>query len=91
MPFHENSFVLVKDNARPHVFSSTLQFLRDKNITLLEWPACSPDCNPIDQLKMKIRSVWDEISLEEVQNMVRSFPSRLVEVVGAKGEKVDKY
>ena len=43
--------MLVQDNARPHVSTSSLKFLGDNHdVSLLECPACSPDCNPIEIL-----------------------------------------
>ena len=42
------------DNARPHVACVTRDFLHASNINILPWPACSPDCNPIEH-------AWDYI------------------------------
>lgn len=111
-PFHKEGFILQQDNARPHVSHASLQYLQNNDIELLEWPACSPDANPIEnlwgimvqrlyrrgrqysnisQLKEEIIRVWDQISLEEVQNLVRSFPSRLAEICGANGGNIKEY
>ena len=50
LPFHQQGFILMQDNATPHTSQSTLKFLEDKNIDVLEWAPHSPDCNPIEHL-----------------------------------------
>ena len=40
-------FLLVHDNARPHVAEVCQQFLHDEGIDALDWPARSPGLNPI--------------------------------------------
>ena len=42
------------DNSRNHRAHLVNKFLHDNNIARLEWPACSPDMNPIDH-------AWDTL------------------------------
>ena len=39
-----------QDNAPIHVSRSTKEWFKQNNINVMDWSACYPDCNPIENL-----------------------------------------
>jgi hypothetical protein len=68
------NFVLMQDNARPHVARIVTDYLQEQNIAIMQWPACSPDMNPIEHL-------WDELG-RRIRNR-QNAPITLLELENA--------
>lgn len=57
---HNGSYIFQHDNASIHASGSTRTFLSDMNVAVLDWPALSPDLNPIENLwGIIVRKVYD--------------------------------
>uniref|UniRef100_A0A8C8HEY5 Carbohydrate sulfotransferase n=1 Tax=Oncorhynchus tshawytscha TaxID=74940 RepID=A0A8C8HEY5_ONCTS len=95
-------FLLMQDNARPHVAGVCQQFLQEEGIDAMGWPARSADLNPIwdimsrsihhvapqtvQELADDLVQVWEEIPQETIRHLIRSMPKHCREVIQARGE-----
>lgn len=69
-------FIFQQDNASIHTSRVTMDFLRERNIPVMDWPACSPDLNPIENLwGWLVRRVYMNgqqfSSVEELRSAIR--------------------
>jgi hypothetical protein len=65
-PFSDRPWLLQHDNAPAHTSRATKQFLVKKRIKTLDWPASSPDLNPIEHLWKWVK---DEIEKARPTNL----------------------
>ncbi|GFX65395.1 transposable element Tcb2 transposase [Trichonephila clavipes] len=49
-----DAFILIDDNCKPHRANLVEDFLFEEGIVRMEWPACSPDMDPIEH-------IWDAL------------------------------
>ncbi len=63
-----------QDNAKPHTAAITTAWLHSRRVRVLNWPACSPDLSPIENIwliiKWKIRQKWPR-TLQQLETYIR--------------------
>ncbi|KAI4880825.1 hypothetical protein NFI96_000212, partial [Prochilodus magdalenae] len=75
-------FLLMQDNARPHVAGVCQQFLQHEGIKAMDWPARSPDPNPIEH-------IWDIMSCSIHQRHIA--PQNVQELADALVQSLSAY
>ncbi len=57
--FKDADFIFQQDSAPAHTAKSTKSWLNDHGVGVLDWPANSPDLNPIENLWVLSRGKWE--------------------------------
>ncbi len=96
--FKDADFIFQQDLAPAHTAKS---WLNDHGVGVLDWPANSPDLNPIDIVKRKMRNkrpknadelkatvkeTWASIPPQQCHKLITSMPRRIEAVIKAKGD-----
>ncbi len=68
-------FILQQDLAPAHTAKGTKSWFNDHSVTVLDWPANSPDLNPIEychDLKVTIKATWASIPPQQCHKLITS-------------------
>ena len=99
-----NGFILVDDNARPHRHHQVNEFVEENGVERMDWPAKSPDLNPIEQvwayMKERInRRLTEHHGIAQLRHMVQQewanlppqFVNRLVRSMNSRARQCVMY
>jgi len=66
---YPEGYILQQDNARCHTSKSTTEWFDKQGITVLKWPAMSPDLNPIENLWSVIKGRLEKLDPSRMEDM----------------------
>ncbi len=72
--FEGRPCVFQQENAKPHTAAITTAWFHSRRVRVLNWPACSPDLSPIENIwriikrKIRQRRPW---TLQQLENYIR--------------------
>ncbi len=102
LPGYQPSMIFQQDNARPHIAKEVKQWMVEKKVQCCnDWPANSPDLNPIENLWSKIdfevrrrcprsKETLRKIVMLEIKKITRSEISNLIDSMPRRISQVKK-
>ncbi|KAL6458326.1 hypothetical protein MHYP_G00335560 [Metynnis hypsauchen] len=89
--FQGHPCLFQQDNAKPHSACVTTAWLRSKRVRVLDWPVCSQDLSPIENVwrimnrKIRQRRPWtvEQLKLYIKQEWERIPPTKLQQLVSS--------
>ncbi len=96
--YGDADFIFQQDLAPAHTAKGTKSWFNGHGVTVLDWPANSPDLNGIvkrkmrdtrpnnaDELKATVKETWASIPPQQCHKLITSMPRRIEAVIKAKG------
>ncbi len=96
--YGDADFIFQQDLAPAHTAKGTKSWFNDHGVTVLDWPANSPDLNctvkrkmrdtrpnNADDLKATVKETWASIPPQQCHKLITSMPRRIEAVIKAKG------
>ncbi len=98
--YGDADFIFQQDLAPAHTAKGTKSWFNDRGVTVLDWPANTPDLNPIendgilskgkwetrwaDELKAAIKETWASITPQQCHKLITFMPCWIEAVIKAK-------
>ena len=74
------SILFQQDNARPHVSAATMNYLDQKRVSRLPWPASSPDLNIIENVWSMIDNKLLKLSINNIDDLKKALQTVWLEI-----------
>ena len=73
---NEQTFLFMQDNAKVHKATEVMEFLAENHIPIMEWPAQSPDLNPLENLWADFKARFHKRFIELFNHASKSLEAK---------------